>query len=337
MKTKWRVFFGVVILLVLVWLLRKIDLKAVWFLVRQANPLYLGLAFFTLLLAFLVSSFRSVYALKNVVAEENYWFMLRTTFAGYFANTITPSTQIGGDIVRAHFIGDKYKKPKTKIYGVLLAERFYHAATSLFFIVASILFVLTYIPVSRELKTIFQAVLFFILVVIALIFFFKFKKMNFNPFSLLKKLRRLLPLKKKTKSEKNKQLDKILSEHFGNFSQMFKKTVRNKKFMLVAIITSLIYWLLIYTLYYLVFLSFGVKVSFFLVIVVTSLGELVGEISPSPGGIGLIEGTMTFVYSLLGIDFAAALTVSLVSRAIFYLFSVVIGGANLVHLEKTVK
>ena len=75
--------------------------------------------------------------------------------------------------------------------------------------------------------------------------------------------------------------------------------------------------------------------SFFLVIIVVSLGNLLGDLSPTPGGVGLVEGFMIFLYSVLGVDLPAAIIVSLLSRLIGYFHSLVLGGISIFYLEKT--
>ena len=59
-----------------------------------------------------------------------------------------------------------------------------------------------------------------------------------------------------------------------------------------------------------------------------------GDFSPTPGGIGLVEGFMIFLYTAIGINLSVAIIVSLLSRMIGYFFSLVLGGISLVWLEK---
>ena len=177
--------------------------------------------------------------------------------------------------------------------------------------------------------------LFFSLLFLLGIGYLSFRKANFNIELFLQKFRWLLPGKKTGKNHQTK-LEKILIKHFGHFAKTFRKIVRTKKMIFIGVVLSLAYWLLNFATSYFLFLAFGVEISFLIVIVVFSIGNLIGDLSPSPGGIGLIEGVSIITYSLLGVGLSVAVAVALLTRIIFYLFSLLLGGISLAHLEKTV-
>ena len=240
MKTRWRIFFGLLTFAVVVYLLRRINFLEVWQLIVKADNFYFLLAFLSYLLAFLIFNIRSMYFMKGIV-KPNYWFSFETMLAGLFVNTVTPGAQVGGDPVRAYFLGKEYKKPKTKIFGALLADRLFHVVISLFFIISSALFVLTYVPVSRELRTIFQAVLFVTLLLLFGFAYFSFRKTNFNIELFLERFRWLFP-KEKIKNGQKTKLEKILIKHFGHFARTFRATVRDKKKIFVGIVLRIFFW-----------------------------------------------------------------------------------------------
>ncbi len=327
-------FFGAITVAVVVYLLSKIDFLEVWNLIDRANNYYFFLAFLAYLTSFLVFDLRTTYSMKNIV-KPGLFFNLKATLAGFFVNVITPGAQLGGDPVRAYFLGKKYSKSKTQIFGAILADRFFHVVASLFFVLASLLFIITYVPVSFELKTIFQTALFFLLFFLLAIGYLSFRRTDFNIELFLAKFRWLFPRKNKEKGKT--KLEKILIKHFWHFARTFRTVVRDRKIIVLGILLSFVYWILNFAVSYFLFLSFEVQVSFLLVIVVVSVGNLVGDLSPTPGGIGLVEGVLIITYSLLGVNLSVAVAVSLLSRIIFYFFSIFLGGISLVNLEKTVK
>ncbi len=330
MKRYLRFISAIVFILLLIYLLIHIDFYDIYTIFKQTNPLFFIPAFLAYSFSFLLFNLRTTYSIGWIV-KPGYWFSLKVTLAGFFINTITPGAQIGGEPVRAYFLGKKYKKSKAKLLGGILGDRLFHLAASLFFIISSILFILTFIPISRELRSIFITVLVFILSVIFFLFFLKFKKTKFNPMVILNKVGWLTPFKN------NYGFKKDFSKHLGNFTKSFKRTVTDRRIVFLGIFLSLSYWILNYLVSYFLFLSFGVRVSFFLIIVVVSLGNLVGDFSPTPGGIGLIEGFMVFLYSVLGINFALALAVSILTRMILYFHTILIGGISLIHLDNSLK
>jgi len=328
MRTRFRILFGAIILAILIYILTKINFPEVYQILKTISPKFFLLAFVSYSLGLLIFSLRSMISLREIIQEHDFWFFLKTTLAGAFVNVITPGAQVGGEPIRAYFLGEKYNKPKTKVFGAVLADRFFHGLVSLFFVIASLLFVLTYIPVSNELKIIFQTALFFILASFALIFFLNMKKTNFNLEKFLKKIGILGIVRK------NKKIHHM-GQTFGNFKMSFKKTFFGKKTLFFGILFSFAYWILGYLSSYFLFLSLEVKVSFFLVIIVVSIGSLLGDLSPTPGGIGLVEGFMIFLYSIVGVNLPAAIIVSILSRMIGYFYYLILGGISLFHLEKT--
>lgn len=328
MKTSLRVIFGTITVAILVYILRKIDFLEAYHILGTIKIKFFLLSFVSYALGIVIFNLRTMISLREIIKKHDFWFFLEATMAGNFVNVITPGSQVGGEPIRAYFLGEKYNKPKTQILGAVLADRIFHAMVSLFFIIASLLFVLTYIPVSRELKTIFQTTLFFILAFLALIFILNMKKTNFNLEKFLKKIRILETIKKSKKI-------RHIGQTFGNFTQSFNKTFLNKKTLFFGILFSFVYWIISYLSSYFLFLSLGTNVSFFLVIIVVSLGSLVGDLSPTPGGIGLVEGFMIFLYSAVGVSLPAAVIVSIFSRLIGYFYYLFLGGISLFHLEKS--
>jgi len=328
MRTSLRVILSIIVLAVVIYILRKIDFLEIYQILGSLKLKFFLLAFASYSLGIVIFSLRSMISMREIIREHDFWFFLKTTFAGSFVNVVTPGASVGGEPIKAYFLGKKYNKPKTKVFGAVLADRIIHGAVSLFFVIASLLFILTYIPVSRELEIIFQTVLFFILVFLVIVFLFNMKKTKFSFEKFLKKIGIF-------KALKNNKKIRHIGEHFGNFARSFKKTISNKKTLFFGLLFSFAYWVLSYLSSYFLFLSMETKVSFFLVVIVVSLGSLLGDFSPIPGGIGLVEGFMIFLYSIVGVSLPVAIIVSLLSRMIGYFHSLVLGGISIFYLEKS--
>ena len=326
MRTSLRIFFGAVILALLVYFLTKIDFAEAFRTVKEINPWIFLVAFGVFSLANVLFVARGMISLRKIV-NPGFWFFSESTLAGFFINIITPGSQVGGEPVRAYYIAKRYRKPNTKVLGAVLADRVIHAAVSLFFIISSLLFILTYVPVSSGLRTLFQTALFAIFIFLAALFWMNTKKAKISLRNVLQKLGLL------QKMRRIKVLRQIW-KHFGNFTSSFKKTISDKKTLSLGISISVLHWLMIYFSSYLLFLSVGVYINFFLVIVAVCMGSMIGEFSPTPGGVGFVEGTMVFVYSLIGIDLETAVIVAVLSRMMWYFWSLFVGSLSLLHLEK---
>jgi len=333
---RWLKFvFAAVIIGLLAYVLISLDLREAYDALGQVDGLYLFLAFVSYLLTFFVFALRNFYFFGWLL-KAKYWFLLETVFAGFFINTITPGpgAQIGGDPAKAYAYEIKYKKPFAKTFGVVFADKIVHIFVLLFFIIFSILYLITFIPLPNEFKYILQAALFFIFLIFAIIPILGMRKTRSNLSNLFKKSRILSwfnPIKK------NKRLQEEIEKHIRNFTKAFKETLKDRKLFALGIALTAIYWLLNYSVSYFLFLSMGIKINFLIVIVVFSLVTFAGVFFPTPGGAGFIESFMIFLYSLIGVDFTVALVVSLLTRVIFYFYSIVIGGISLIHVENSIK
>ena len=192
MRTSLRIIFGIIVLAVVFYILRKIDFVEIYQIFGTLKPKFFLLAFASYSLGMLIFGLRSMISLREIIKKHDFWFFLKTTLAGSFVNVITPGANVGGEPVKAYFLGKRYNRPKTKVFGAILVDRILHGAVSLFFIIASLLFILTYIPVSHELKIIFQTVLFFLLAFLILILLLNIEKTNFNLWKFIEKIGVLL-------------------------------------------------------------------------------------------------------------------------------------------------
>lgn len=323
---------GLATLALVIYLLRKVDFHQVWQLLVQADHWYLLLAFVLYGVSVVILSWRLKYFL-DPLAKSNFFFLLQNSVMGFFVGTITPATQMGGDPVKAHYIGKKYGIKRSQIFGVIMADRFYHALVSFAFILLSAFFAFTFLPLSHDLKLTLQASFFLIIFLTVVFFILRFIHKKYN---LSKWFEKVMPFikKKKVRKRKPKKWKKIFMEHFGNFSKTFKEEIFDKRLVALGIVLSLVYWILDILVSWVLFFAFGIHVSFFLVMLVFNVGILIGEFAPTPGGVGLIEGGTFFVYSLAGIDTSIALAVALISRIIFYFYSLVLGGLSLVDMER---
>jgi len=92
---------------------------------------------------------------------------------------------------------------------------------------------------------------------------------------------------------------------------------RKKRFFILAIFASLIYWLGDMTCLFFVFASLGYTIHFGVLIFGYAVSTLLGMISFIPGGLGVFEGSMALIYTGLGVPS----DLTLMSILIFRLFS----------------
>lgn len=330
MKTPARIVLISITLILVAYFLRGINFREVYSLFIEADKIYFLLAFLSYGISILLFNLRSVYFIKNVKSID-YWFSLKTNFAGEFVNIITPGAQIGGDPVRAHYIGEKYKHSKTEIFGAVLADRLFHALVSLLFIFVAIAYILNTIEITSELRIIIQTVITFSVIVLIILILINFEKSRGKILMLIKKMG--LTNFNRSKKKRSKLIE-ILTEHSKKLIKTFKRSSKNPKTIFLGIVISIIQWLIIYLSTYFLMLSFNIQVSYFIALVATSLTSFVADLSPTPGGVGVAEGFMALMFSALGINLSAAFSVAVLSRMIKYTYHFIFGGIALLHLEK---
>lgn len=84
-----------------------------------------------------------------------------------------------------------------------------------------------------------------------------------------------------------------------------------------------------------VFLAFNIPFTIPLIIAAYALGYLFAVVSPTPSGIGIVEGVMTLALRSLGMPLENAATVTLAYRGFTFWLPLVVGGLSFRTLQKS--
>ena len=71
--------------------------------------------------------------------------------------------------------------------------------------------------------------------------------------------------------------------------------------------------------------------------IVVTLGNIIGDLSLFPSGIGFAELSMTLLYSAMGIFAPLAVLVAFLTRLVYYFVSLTIGGLSLIYVRKLIR
>ncbi len=326
MKKRWGILLTVAVVALVVYLLLGIDFVEVYSILKTIQPFYFLLAFLSCFLSFLVWNLRWKNSLRPVV-KGKFRYLFVVLFAGIFMNTITPGTGIGGEPIRAYYLKKKYKKPQSKFFGAILADKTLNLSVFFLFLIFSLIYILAILKIPFNTKVILQGVL--IILILALIIF---ALARFRSAKLFQKFLFSFGAIKNRFAD-SQTLHKYLNTKLGNVKTTFKKNFLHKRRLLLGILLSVGVWLFTYLTSYFVFLALNFQISFFSVIAVVSVGYFVGDVSPIPGGIGLMESSMFLLYSSMGIPSALAIAVVLLSRIIYYFYAIFIGSLSLIYLR----
>ena len=327
----WNSVWLLVIASLLYFLLKDINFIELYLILKYARPTYIILAFLSVGLTYFVWAIRWTYVFGRVFRGD-YWFLINMLLAGTFVNTITPGPAVGGEPVRAHFLSKRYKKSTTSMLAIVLSDKFYQLIVLAILSIFGIFFIFIYFKISNTLKYVLEGVLLLVLVISGMAIYVLLRKFNFNIGHIFKKLHFFAFFKKKFKKEE--EIEKFINTKMKIFLTIFRKSVKNKKVMAQAFFLAILFWLFNFLATYFLFLAFGFKINFLFVVIVVPLGIVIGDLSFSPGGIGITELTMTLLFSAMGIFVPLALLVSFLSRIIYYFFSLVLGSCSLWYLKR---
>jgi len=117
------------------------------------------------------------------------------------------------------------------------------------------------------------------------------------------------------------------------FSQGIQEARNKPEELIFPAILALTNKALLITIFFLVFRAFQVPLSIGTLIAGFSIGYLFWIVSPTPAGVGLVEGALTIVLSSLYIPLSAATVVALAFRGITFWIPLAFGGFALRLLE----
>ncbi len=118
-------------------------------------------------------------------------------------------------------------------------------------------------------------------------------------------------------------IPKKFLDNLQNFSStLFFLWRHNKEIIFLNIILTFIKWSLSGFFYYLLFLSFGIKLDFIIVYLFTAMITVISLVPVSFSGLGVRESSIVFLYNLFNIAEPISLAVGLVATATSYGLSI---------------
>lgn len=333
MGKKFGVILAAIIIALLFFTLKDIDFLEVYLLLKQIKVAYFIFAVVSYFIFLLIWNIRWKYTMKGFINAE-FFHLLKVLFAGTFLNTVTPGTGIGGEPVRAYYLKKKYKKPKTKFLGYILADKTFNLLGFLIYLVFSLIFINFVLNIALKSRLISASIIVIILMIAAL-FVLAWRHADFKTSWLAGKLFMIKSIKKKFK--KREKFELFVEKRIKNLASSMKDVFKEKNKVYFGVGMSLLSRLFEFLAVYLIFLSLGVEVNFVSIIAVVTISTLLGDISPTPGGIGIVEGSMILLYTAIGLSTASAATAALLTRIVYYFLAIGLGGLSLLWLRANSK
>ena len=136
--------------------------------------------------------------------------------------------------------------------------------------------------------------------------------------------------------ETMEEFEKRVNRSMKVFFEEVIKTSKEKELWVVGMLLSFIFYFAIYAQLYVIFLAVGVKVPFYLIVVMLTLSELVGFLILLPSGVGVTELLIITLSTAAGIDIGVAAAATLIVRGIYYGFGLIAGYVAMVYLAEEI-
>jgi uncharacterized protein (TIRG00374 family) len=310
----------------------EIGLYELYSTLRGMNPLYLILAFLSCTLYMFWWNLRGYYIMRSI-KKIKFLPLIPIFLAGMLLNTITPGARAGGEPVKAVYLSKRFKITKTKAFAATILNIIYNFFIFSLLSIFSILFVILYIKVSFAIKVFLLVFLFGIPTLLILLFLLRKRIQKIILRKLLGRFyHTFLFTRVRERFKTHRQLERYLNRKIKVFSKFIKKSLKNGKRLSTGLGTTIGFYIFRYLTVYLLFLALGHDIRFIPIIIVITLATLFGDLSFTPGGMGITEGLMIALYLAFRIDPAVAVIVTFIDRAMFYFYALFLGTIAFIYM-----
>ncbi len=324
MKKRYQIIFLLLALLLLYFVLNKVGFGNIINTLKMLKWYYLLLAVGINLSMFLVWNYKWKLLVEKL-GKIRFWDLFPMLMAGSFINTSTPTANVGGEPIRAYYLGRKIRKEKTRCFATIMIDKATNTATSLVFVLFSILFITLFLKISTTVKVLTQSLV--ILAAIIIIVSVLLRKLKMKDVAKL-----FHPLFRKKFSDKNQFL-KYVENKVGSIKEVMKEFFKDNKAVRKEVTLAFVMQLLTFAKAYVLFIALGQNVNPLNVVIAISIAVTIGQLIIVPGGIGVVESSMISMYALMGINANIAATVAILDRIIHYFFALGIGYISFSYLN----
>lgn len=309
-------------------LIRRIGVRKVWALFQQVPPKMIYLSGALHLAAFLLWTLRWQLLMQRK-HRKPFHVLFPVYMAGVFGNIVTPGARVGGEPLRAFYMSRIYGGSKTSHLGTVLAAKAGNAVVFMGLVLFSVTFVTLFVPINIWLKVLLEG--FVLLIVAAMVSGFLLREKIGVRSPLMGKLLGWiynLPLLRvlRKRFHSYERFENYMIDKLDNVFAPVVRTVTTPKAMAKTLFTTLSSWLTFFLAHYLFFVSLGADIDYLGVVIIVCISTFLGEMAASPGGAGFMETIMIGLCAGFGVETSIAAAVTLLSRALFYIIGVGIGG-----------
>lgn len=269
---------------------------------------------------FLSKSYQTVFKMNSLV--RSWWNIIKLNFTGRVVNVVIPTAGLSQTIIYAED-ARKRGESRTKAVNSVLVTAISDYTSIALFLILSLIYLYAIDSVIPH--VVVPAIIFILLTIsVYLLAFFAGKESKgLEKFIIFisKKLERSISIFTKRKLSLAEHADKLYKE----FKDVNKAIIEDPKDWIIAILYACLqHVLLIFALYF-IFISLGITPLIRVLMAGYSVGAVFVVVSPTPSGIGFVEGGMYLVFTNLGIPASIATTAVIIYRGLTFWIPLFIG------------
>jgi uncharacterized protein (TIRG00374 family) len=302
--------------------------------VRAANPYFIVLAVAVTLLRFMLWAHkwqRTLFPLARIPFLKVFAILM----TGIFLNQTTPGRETGGEPVRAYYVSKFTGLKKRQVMATIILDKSGNYMALGTFIGFSLLFITLFMRVPPSVKVILEGILLFLAIaLLSAVYVRKNLRLPVLPAGILERIYYFSPLKKvRERFSTYTAFEDYVMERVGEFVTTLEDLLKRRENVRTNLLLSFAVWSLVFVKTYLIFLALGTSPNPLMVVAVETTSILLGILSFLPGGVGATEVTMVVLFSTAGIPVGTATAVTVISRGIYYAFSLGLGYVCLLYLK----
>lgn len=322
-------------IIIVLWL---IDFEKLAIILRSINFNLIALAFLLELAGFVVWTVKWKF-LVDKLEKIRFTTLFLGLMGGNCLNTNVLRARTFGGFGRAMFLRNVTQSRKhANWYATIVMDQTSNSFVFSFPVIFSLLFVFLFLNVPWWLSVIMETIvlIIFLLAFTAFLLRRKFDKTrvvrlfysnleriyNFSLFTFIR-----------NRFDTYNKFEELIELSLEEFAKTSKSILKDRKILARDLALSAFMFAFIYSKAYVLFQSLGFHISISHLIVSLSLILWINSILPVPGGFGAKELVMISIYAMVGIPVTIAAIVSLIDRAIYMFFVIIISYLAIIFMR----
>lgn len=283
---------------------------------------YLLLAVLAIVTDYFFLNYMYLTTYRMVKLSRTFSEMLSLQLQSLAINVVVPTAGVSSAVLFGEEAKKKGDPPPTAISGIFLS--FLADYTAIATMLVAVLFILYYID-SLTMTVGISTLIFLLLTLGAylLTFFAERKTKGLGRFFALTARYTIAPIFRIAK--KKVDIEKGVRDFVRELGRAYDAIKSDPTDLVKAIMLAILHHMMRLAALYLIFASFGIYPSMKVLLAGYAIGALFVVVSPTPNGVGFVEGSMTLTFASLGIPAAYATTVTLIYRGLEFWIPFFIG------------